>query len=332
MKKALCVLASAACLCGLLSGCSGGNKEKVVIYSSAEDFRNEHLQTRLEEQFPDYEIVVEYQSTGSNAARLKAEGTSTECDIIFDLETGYMEQLKDMLASLDDYDFSNYLPELVPEEKKYAPLYRYSGAVIVNPELLQEKGLAAPTSFEDLLDPKYKGLISMPNPKASSTGYMFLKARVNSMGEEEAFAYFDALYPNVLSFTSSGSGPVNALVQKEAAIGLGMTFQAVNEINKGVDLDLLYFEGPAPYPSGAPYSPGGTAVIDGKLERPAVKAVFDYIYNTLILEDKQLFMPEAIYKDQNTPIENYPTNIVYADMTGGSDFAEKDRLLSKWKY
>ena len=90
MKKALCVLASAACLCGLLSGCSGGNKEKVVIYSSAEDFRNEHLQTRLEEQFPDYEIVVEYQSTGSNAARLKAEGTSTECDIIFDLETGYM--------------------------------------------------------------------------------------------------------------------------------------------------------------------------------------------------------------------------------------------------
>lgn len=52
MKKALCVLASAACLCGLLSGCSGGNKEKVVIYSSAEDFRNEHLQTRLEEQFP----------------------------------------------------------------------------------------------------------------------------------------------------------------------------------------------------------------------------------------------------------------------------------------
>lgn len=39
------------------------------------------------------------------------------------LETGYMEQLKDMLASLDDYDFSNYLPELVPEEKKYAPLY-----------------------------------------------------------------------------------------------------------------------------------------------------------------------------------------------------------------
>lgn len=74
MKKALCVLASAACLCGLLSGCSGGNKEKVVIYSSAEDFRNEHLQTRLEEQFPDYEIVVEYQSTGQQRRPLEGGG------------------------------------------------------------------------------------------------------------------------------------------------------------------------------------------------------------------------------------------------------------------
>ena len=332
MKKALCVLASAACLCGALSGCSSGAKEKVVIYSCAEDFRNEHLLSRLEEEFPDYEIVVEYQSTGSNAARLKAEGTQTECDIIFDLEIGYMEQLKDTLASLEEYDFSSYLPELVPADKTYAPLYRSSGAIIVNPELLQEKGLPIPTSYEDLLNPQYKGLISMPNPKASSTGYMFLKAFVNSMGEEEAFAYFDSLYPNMLSFTSSGSGPVNALVQKEAAIGLGMTFQAVNEINKGSNLQILFFNGPSPYPAGAPYSIGGTAVIEGKLERPAVKAVFDFIYGTSVLEDKQLFMPEAIYKDQNTPIENYPANIVYADMTGGSDFAEKDRLLAKWKY
>ena len=84
----------------------------------------------------------------------------------------------------------------------------------------------------------------MPNPKASSTGYMFLKAFVNSMGEEEAFAYFDSLYPNMLSFTSSGSGPVNALVQKEAAIGLGMTFQAVNEINKGSNLQILFLTVP----------------------------------------------------------------------------------------
>ena len=52
-------------------------------------------------------------------------------------------------------------------------------------------------TYEDLLKPEYKGLISMPSPKASGTGYIFLKALVNSMGEDKAFAYFDKLSKNV---------------------------------------------------------------------------------------------------------------------------------------
>ena len=64
---------------------------------------------------------------------------------------------------------------------------------------------------------------------------MFLKALVNSMGEEEAFAYFDKLSENILQFTSSGSGPVNSLVSGEAVIALGMTPQAVTQINEGVN-------------------------------------------------------------------------------------------------
>ena len=67
---------------------------------------------------------------------------------------------------------------------------------------LKEKNLSKPTSYEDLLKPEYKGLISMPNPKASGTGYMFLKSLVNEWGEEKTFSYFDKLTPNVLQYTS----------------------------------------------------------------------------------------------------------------------------------
>ena len=82
----------------------------------------------------------------------------------------------------------------------------------------------------------------MPNPKSSGTGYMFLKNLVNTWGEEAAFAYFDELSKNILQFTSSGSGPINALVQEEVAIGLGMTAQAVTQINEGVNLKIVFFE------------------------------------------------------------------------------------------
>ena len=71
---------------------------------------------------------------------------------------------------------------------------------------------------------------------------MFLRQLTNEWGEDEAFSYFEKLTENILQYTSSGSGPVNALVQGEAAIALGMTSQAVVEINNGVDLDILFYD------------------------------------------------------------------------------------------
>lgn len=78
-------------------------------------------------------------------------------------------------------------------------------------EALAAKNLPAPASYDDLLKPEYKGLISMPSPKSSSTGYIFLLNMVNERGEEAAFAYFDQLAENMSGqgFTTSGSGPVH---------------------------------------------------------------------------------------------------------------------------
>ena len=203
-----------------LCGC-GSKKEHILIYTSVEDYVIADMNARLKEEFPDYDITVEYVSTGNHAAKLIAEGKNTECDISYDLEYGYMEQLAQsgVLANLTSYDQSIYPADTVVSDN-YLIQCRVGGAIIVNTELLASKGLTEPTSYEDLLKPEYAGLISMANPKSSGTGYMFYKSLVNAWGEDEALAYFDALTPNILQYTSSGSGPVNALLQGEAAIGL----------------------------------------------------------------------------------------------------------------
>ena len=59
---------------------------KVVIYSGAEEYRNEYFKQRLSEEFPDYDIVIEYMPTGNLAAKLAAEGTDTDMDIFYDLD------------------------------------------------------------------------------------------------------------------------------------------------------------------------------------------------------------------------------------------------------
>ncbi len=327
MKKIIsAVLVILVVLCMLLPTGCGSNKEKVLIYASSEEYRLEDLRARLKEEFPQYNCVVEYKDTGSHAATLMAEGKDTPCDISYELEYGYMTQLADegLLLDLSDYDFSKYLEDTVISSY-FTPSLRNGGAIIVNPEVLAEKGLSKPTCYEDLLKPEYKGLISMPNPKSSGTGYMFLKALVNAMGEQEAFQYFDKLSENILAFTSSGSGPVNALKTKEAAIGLGMTAQTVTAINEGANLEIIFFE------EGSPFSLYGQAIIKGKESRQCVKEVFDFLVNTYTEETNKKFFPEQIFKDKVFEVENYPSNIKYADMSNDT-MEEKTRLLDQWNH
>jgi len=326
MKRTLALaLVLALMLPMLLTGCGSG-KEKVLIYTSVEDYVIEDMNARLSEQFPDYDITVEYVSTGNHAAKLLTEGTGTECDITYDLEYAYMEQLAQagVLADLSAYDTSIYNADTVVS-KNYLIQCRVGGAVILNTEVLAEKGLAEPTCYEDLLKPEYAGLISMANPKSSGTGYMFYKSLVNAWGVDKAVAYFDELTHNVLQYTSSGSGPVNALLQKEVAIGFGMTSHAVTQINQGAPLKVIYFA------EGSPFTLYGQSMIAGKDERPAVKEVFDFLVNVYSYELNEKFLPEQMFNDVVFSLENYPENIVYSNMSNNT-IEEKERLLDLWNH
>ncbi|MDR0584782.1 MAG: extracellular solute-binding protein [Treponema sp.] len=325
--KFFVILAVLVCTVLLTAGCKSGDSKQVVIFTSTEDFRTEHMQQLLDDKFPDYDISLQVLNTGNHAAKLKAEGTQTEADIILNLETGYLEGLEDMFADLSPFDLSPFLPELVPASKRYLPWDKSSGAIVFNREKLEDSGLPVPSSYGDLLNPAYKGLISMPNPKSSGTGYMFLVSLINAWGEDAAFDYFDRLAENILQFTTSGSGPVNALIQGEVAIGLGMTLTAVQAINtRNAPLEMTFFQ------EGAPSITTGMAIIKGKEERAVVKEVFQFAMTTLVRDDKELYCPEPIFRDQPNNIANYPRVIPYADMTGVYDLARKDKLLERWKY
>jgi iron(III) transport system substrate-binding protein len=285
------------------------------------------MQQLFTEQFPKYDITLQVLSTGNHAAKIKAEGASSEADIILNLETGYLESLQDVMADLSSFNTSAFLPDLVPSSKKYLPWDKSSGAIIVNRQKLTALGIPVPRSYNDLLNPRYKGLISMPNPKTSGTGYMFLVSLINAWGENAAFTYFDGLSENILQFTTSGSGPVNALVQGEVAIGLGMTLTATQAINtKGVPLEILFFS------EGAPSITTSFGIIKGKEKSRAVKEVFEYIISKVVVDDKELYCPEQVMVNQVNNIPNYPKNIDYSDMSGVYDIALKERILTKWKY
>lgn len=325
MKKYLAMALALLLALPLLTSCAGGS-DGVVIFSSMENYRNEELTRQLNEALPNIDVTVQQISTGNNAAKIQAEGTKTEADIVLGLETASYQKIIDNFASLESFDQPNYLDEFRYPDSRAVYWDRYEGGILVNTVELEKLGLPEPKSYQDLLDPQYKGLIVMPNPKTSGTGYMFLNMWVNMMGEDEAFAYVDKLAENVKQFSESGSGPVQMLNQGEAVIGLGMLFQAVEQINQGSPIKVIVPE------EGCPYNTTLTGIISGREKDENVRQVFEYLMNSFFIYDKEYYMPGEIVHDQQLKLENYPTNVVSGDMSTITDSELKTRLLDRWKY
>lgn len=311
-----------------ITGCSGG-KEEVIIYTNIEENRSQLLQEEVRKEFPELDVKIQYLSTGNTAAKIKTEGDNIEADIILGLETSYMESLKDSFATLEGLEGINddhYLEGINPEHNKYYIWDQYSASITIDKKYFDEKGWAYPESYEDLLKEEYKGLIAMPDPKSSGTGYMYYLNLMNIKGEEEGLAYFDKLSDNIAQFTTSGSGPINLLKQGEIAIAMGMTYQGVEEINNGADFKVIEFD------TGLLYNTTSIGIINGKEQNENVRKVFQWINTEFSLYDKEHFIPGRIFKEQTTKIENYPETNKLADMTGITDNSVKEELLKKWKF
>ena len=347
MKKIISIILVLCCSALLLTGCGGketaasstdtassSKKNRVVIYTAAEDERIAYLQEALDKQFPDTEIVIQSLGTGQLLSKLQAEGKDSDCDIFYDLEVVNAEIIlngnPDLFVDLSDYDFSIYdssVTGYTDRHRKYAVNGKTAGAFLVNTKMLEEKNLSVPSTYEDMLDPQYAGLISMPSPKSSGTGYSYYNGMVTILGEEAGLNYFETLNPNIKEYTTSGSAPAKAAVRGDVAIAYGLLWQCVNYANENDGMTVVVPD------QGLAFDLFTMGMISGHETKDNVKDVFSYLYNELNKPQCALFNPDKIYVDMPAAeIANYPASYDEITMNGLFDFQYKQDLLDKWKY
>lgn len=343
-KKLISVIAMLLCTAFVLAGCGSNKaqnntsastgKDRVVIYTASEDERIAYIQEELDKQFPDTEIVLQSLGTGQLLSKLQAEGKNGDCDIFYDLEVVNAEIIlnasPDLFVDLSDYDFSIYDPSVTgytDRHHKYAVNGKTAGAFLVNTKMLEEKGLPIPATYDDMLKPEYAGLISMPNPKSSGTGYSYYNGMITILGEEAGMKYFEDLNPNIKEYTTSGSAPAKAAVRGDVAIAYGLLWQCVNYANENEGMTVVVPE------QGLAFNLFTMGMISGHETKGSVKEVFTYLYNELNKPQCAKFNPDKIYVDMPAAeIQNYPADYKEIPMAGLFDFEYKQELLDKWKF
>ena len=340
MKKEFFVkivsLALAIIMLFVFAGCNNhsGNGKRVVIYTAAEDERIAFIQQELDKKFPDVEIVIQSLGTGQLLSKLQAEGKNSDCDIFYDLEVVNAEIIlknnPDLFVDLSDYDFLVYdssVTGYTEKHHKYAVNGKTAGAFLVNTKVLNEKGISVPQTYDDMLKPEYKGLISMPSPKSSGTGYSYYNGMVTILGEDAGLKYFEKLNPNIKEYTTSGSAPAKAAVRGDVAIAYGLLWQCVNYANENEGMTVVVPD------QGLAFDLFTMGMISGHESKESVKAVFSYLYNALNKPQCAKFNPDKIYSDMpDSEIADYPASYKEITMAGLFDYQYKQDLLDKWKY
>ncbi len=136
----------------------------------------------------------------------------------------------------------------------YFEAYDIAGyGVAINPALLAERGLKPPRAWRDLAAPAYAGQIVMP--LASKVGFSpaLYDIILQSEGWEAGWALLSEIAGNS-ELLAQGGGPVGAVKEGRAPLGLTIDFLALQARANGLPVDFVY-------PERTAFLPGHVAIL-----------------------------------------------------------------------
>jgi iron(III) transport system substrate-binding protein len=325
---------SAALLCAvpaLIAGGPAGAVETLNVYTAFENEQLAPYKKAFEAAHPDIQIQWVRDSTGVITARLLAEKAKPQADVVWGLAASSLLLLdRDGLLEpyapkgLDDLKAGFRSPKSPPT---WVGNDAWMGAVCFNTVEAEKKGLPKPASWEDLLDPKYRGLLVMPNPASSGTGFLTVSGWIQQMGEEKAWAFMDKLNENIAAYTHSGSKPCKQAAAGEYPLGISIEYTGASLKSKGAPIETIL---PKP---GSGWDMEATAIVKGTDQLDAARKLADFAASKAANELYNNYYAVVAYKGMTKEIPNYPPN-AEAMMIANNDFAwaaaNRDRILAEW--
>ena len=96
-----------------------------------------------------------------------------------------------------------------------------------------------PATWDDLLNPVFKGQVAMPNPQTTAIGYVLLATQMFRLGEDKAWDYERKLNANISQWTASPQLMVTLVEQGEATVGAGWISDVLNsKVGHGQAIDF----------------------------------------------------------------------------------------------
>ncbi|MEJ8543760.1 putative 2-aminoethylphosphonate ABC transporter substrate-binding protein [Brevibacillus borstelensis] len=256
------------------AGSDASDSSELTVYTALEDDQIKSYLESFKQRHPETKINIVRDSTGVITAKLLAEKENPQADVIWGVAATSLLVL-DQQGMLEGYSPKGI--ERVSTEFKdtqepahWVGIDAWETAFAVNTTELAKQNLPIPQSYEDLIKPEYKGMITMPNPASSGTGYLTVSALLQLKGEQEGWAYLAKLHENMAVYTHSGSKPAKMAASGEYPIGISFGYRAIAEKQKGAPVEVVFPQ------EGSGWDVEANALVKKQTIKPAAKEFLDW--------------------------------------------------------
>ena len=324
---------AALALC-LAAGTAAAQKTQLLVYTALETDQLKAYQEGFNKVHPDIDIKWVRDSTGVITAKLLAEKGNPQADAVMGVAASSLALL-DKQGMLIPYAPIN-LDAIMSQyrDKKNPPAWFgmdvWGATVCFNTVEAQKRNIPKPETWKDLTKPVYKGMIVMPNPASSGTGYFDVTAWLTLFGDDNGkgggWKYMDALHENIMQYTHSGSKPCVMAGNGEAVIGISFEYRANTIKAKGGPIDLVFPK------EGLGWDLESFAIHKGTKKLDAAKKLADWASSkdAMLLYGKNFAItaqPGVAAPLPNVP-KDYEQRLVKMDFNWAAE--NRERILDEW--
>lgn len=232
-----CFISFILACAGLAFSAGACAQQKLVIYTSNESTLNEFAAAAFNRETG---IKVDIISAGSGVAmkRVQAEKERPQGDIVWGISRSLLETNKAYFTPYASKNIDATPPEYRDPKNLWIGNNLHLLVILQNTKAMPEK--EGPKSWNDLLDPKYKGKIACPDPANSGSAYTTITMLVDMWGGGEAgwknvrtlFANMKMLNRSSLVFQGVGNG--------EYPLGISLEYAGYLWSNNGAPVKTIY--------------------------------------------------------------------------------------------
>jgi iron(III) transport system substrate-binding protein len=327
-----CALVAALLLfCAGLAGPGQAQpRTRLTVYTALENEQLAPFKQAAEAAVPGIEIAWVRDSTGVITARLIAERQNPRADVIWGVSVFSLLQME-ALDMLEPYTprgaealRTNFRSDRSP--MTWTGMDAFVAAICFNTVVAQQRNLPRPATWQDLLNPAYRGQIVMPNPASSGTGFLTVAGWIGAQGAAPAWDFMTRLHDNIQVYTHSGSAPCNNAARGEYGIGISLDMRAVTLRNQGAPIEIIV---PT---DGVGFDLEGTAILRGTRNAAAAQALADWAVSRAANEVYGRFYAVLALPGVQPSLRGYPPE--FEQRLVSQDFRavalQRDQILRDW--